>query len=222
MKSISARILASVAVAALSAGCSSVFNGPEHALSIAEEHPIAVDSQVVTLTVELDGTLNDLSAVDKARIRAFTDAYLRNGHGTLTVTAPSGAANDRDGQRIAADIRKHLYDLGVDWSRITGATYRSGESRRQLILSYAHYVATAPACGNWTRSRDFRNLRSPNFGCATQNNIAAMVSDPRDLVQPADGAPADATARIRAMNAYRAGEVTASQTDSAIQAEVSN
>lgn len=213
------------AATAAAAGCSSVFNGPEHGLSVAQEHPITVDSQVVTLTIDVDATTTEISAIDKSRLRAFADAYLRNGHGPLTVTAPSGTSADFDGHEAAADIRSFLFENGVPWSSMTGATYRVGDDGRgsQLIVSYTHYLATPSACGDWsgTRERDFRNLRSPNFGCATMNNYAAMVADPHDLITPADTTPVDATARVRVIDAYRKGEITSSQTDEDIDSEVS-
>lgn len=222
MKTFPTRYLLMVAASALAAGCSSFANGPEQAISVAEQHPISVDTQVVTLTIDLDPTVNDLKSLDKARIRAFAESYLSSGHGPLTVTAPSGAATDHDGQEAASDIRRYLNELGVEWSQITGATYRAGGAGvRQLVLSYTHYVATPSACGDWSKQSSFRNLRSPNFGCATQNNLAALVADPRDLIQPADTAAPDAEARVRMMRAYRAGESTASaQAD--IATDVSN
>ena len=208
--------------ALLVAACGSVFNGPQHALTVAEEHPISVDSQVVTLTIDVDPTTSDLSDVDRARLRAMADAYLRNGHGPLTVTAPSGTGDDFDGQELAADVRQTLSDAGVPWSAISGATYRTGAGD-QLIVSYTHYVATASECGVWSgiRARDYRNLRSPNYGCATQNNIAASLADPHDLIAPAAISPRDATASTRAFDQYRQGKVTASETDTEISAELS-
>ncbi len=220
-------IKSSLAVTALllSSACSSFFNGPEDALSVAQEHPISVDSQVVTLTIAADATTSDISATDMARLRAFAVDYLRNGHGPLTITAPSGTGEDLDGQEAAADIRKALNDAGVPWEAISGATYRTGgDNGDQLIVSYTHYVATPSSCGNWSglRSRDYSNLRMPNFGCATMNNYAAMIADPHDLIAPADEQPGDATARVRAIEAYRDGELTVSQTDQNIQSQVSN
>lgn len=223
MMTAKSKLLLMAAIAALSTGCAGAWNGANKSLSIAEEHPISVDSQVVTMTIGLDPTTSDLSSMDKARLRAFADAYLTNGHGPLTITAPSGAQSDHDGEERASDIRKFLNEVGVDWSAINGASYRVGEDKsRELILSYTRYVATPSACGNWTglRGRDYANLRTPNFGCATQNNLAALVADPRDLVEPADMTPADAQARIRAIRAYREGDVTSSDTDADINAEI--
>ncbi len=200
------------ALALCVAGCAAGFNGPEHAMTVAETHPISVDSQVVTLTIDADATTTDLSDRDQARLGAFANAYLVNGHGPLTITAPSGFA-DADGHEAAADIRQALNDAGVSWEALSGATYRTGgDQGDQLIISYTRYVATASECGIWSgvRSRDYRNMRSPNYGCAMQNNIAAMLSDPHDLIAPAAITPRDAMSTARAIEAYRAGESTSS------------
>ena len=209
----SKRIQTLAAVSALAlcaAGCVTGFNGPEHAMTVAEAHPIAVDSQVVTLTIDADPTTSDLSSRDHARLRAFATAYLVNGHGPLTITAPSGYA-DADGHEAAADIRKALHDAGVSWETLSGATYRTGgDAGDQLIVSYTRYVATASECGIWSgvREANNRNIRSPNYGCATQNNIAAMLADPHDLIAPAALAPRDAMSTTRAISRHRAGEST--------------
>ncbi len=216
--------MAVVSVLALGvAGCATGFNGPEQALTVAEAHPISVDSQVVTLTIDADATTTDLSDRDKARLRAFANAYLVNGHGPLTITAPSGYA-DADGHEAAADIRQALNDAGVSWQTLSGATYRTGgDAGDRLIVSYTRYVATASECGVWTgvRARDYRNVRTPNYGCATQNNIAAMLSDPHDLIAPAAVSPRDAMSTTRAIDAYRAGETTSSDTEN-IEAEIAD
>lgn len=211
------------ASATLAVSCASPFNGAEHAMTVAETHPIAVDSQVVTLSISADATTTDLSAVDKSRLRAFVDAYLINGHGPLTVTAPSGSGSDFDGQEMAADIRQALNDAGVPWGSITGATYRTGgDNGDNIIVSYTRYVATASKCGVWKglRAADYRNMRSPNMGCATMNNYAAMISDPHDLIEPAEVSPRDGQSTTRAIELYRAGEVTASATDRKIEEKI--
>lgn len=207
--------------AVLASGCAGAWNGEKNNLSVAEEHPITVDSQVVTMTIALSGT--ELSSLDKARLRSFAESYVNSGYGPLTVMSPSGSSNDRNGQDRAAAVREYLHEMGVDWSAINGAAYRAGDDRaNELVLSYTHYVATPSACGIWKgmTARDFANLRSPNFGCATQNNLAAMIADPHDLVAPQASTAPDAMSRIRAINAYREGAITASETDGEIQTDI--
>jgi pilus assembly protein CpaD len=209
------RLLLLSALAA-SAGCAGQFNGQEQALTVAEEHPISVDSQTVTMTMGAAGTEREISSLDGARLKAFADSYMRNGGGVLTVTAPSGE------QGAAAGVRDALYRYGVPREAIVAADYRGDGSGRDIILSYTHYVATPSACGVWEgmRERDYRNMRSPNFGCATQNNLAAMIGDPHDLVEPAAMSDPDSATRIRGVEKFRKGEVTSSQTDSEVESKI--
>ncbi|MBI1366931.1 MAG: hypothetical protein GC153_13370 [Alphaproteobacteria bacterium] len=216
------RLLLTFSLAAL-AGCAGAWNGEREALSIAQRHPIAVDSQVVTLTLPLDPDHPELSAMDKARLAAFADSYMTSGHGQLTITTPSGAGSGAVSEQRAAYIRKFLDDRGVSSDAVSNVSYRVGSNEgRDIILSYTHYVATPPDCGIWKgmQARDYANLVSPNFGCAAQHNLAAMIADPHDLIAPADSTPPDSNARVRMIGKYRAGQVTASDTDSKIQSDI--
>ena len=226
MKNISKTLLLSTFSAIALSGCSSIWNGAGDNLTVAERHPISVDSQVTTLTLDVDPSSNELSQLDKARIKAFALRYLQNGHGPLTVTAPTGGIDDRVGQETSADVRQHLNDIGVPWEAMTGASYRAGGqgNERQVLLSYSHYVASASPCGIWEGEFEhaFKNIAPANFGCADQNNLAAMIADPRDLVQPQDSTAPDAIQRVRGVTVFREGEVTSSDTDNAVDAAVAN
>ncbi|MEZ5894818.1 MAG: CpaD family pilus assembly protein [Parvularculaceae bacterium] len=203
--------------ASAAAACSSAFNGPQEALTVAEEHPISVDSQTITMTIDLADASTELSSIDRARLRAFADSYLRNGHGALSVTTPSGVGSDGAAKDAAGKIRQALFDQGVPWSAMQADAYAAGDrSRGDVILSYTHYVATPSACGVWEgiRQRDYANRRTPNFGCSSQNNLAAMVADPHDLIAPAEMTDPDSAFRIRGVQAFRAGTSPASETDS--------
>lgn len=218
------KLLSLASLAALSVGCAAVPNGAEQALSIEEEHPISVDSQAVTMTIDLADAAGELTAIDKARVRAFAGSFLNSGHGVLTITAPAGSGADRAGQSAQARVRAVLYESGVDEASMTGSAYEVGQAGdRQILLSYTRYVATPSACGVWEAEfeRQYRNLRSANFGCSTQNNLAAMIGDPRDLVEPADMTDPDAVSRIRAINKYRSGESTSTAEDADLETKVS-
>ncbi len=203
-----------LAAAAAATGCATKFNTAEHALTVAEEHPISVDSQTVTMTL---APAAGLTGIDRARLRAFADAYMRNGHGVLTLTAPGGAGGQGEAVRAA------LHEFGVPSDRVASSSYGAGQTA-DLILSYTHYVATPSACGVWEgqAERDFRNMRSPNFGCSMQNNLAAMIGDPRDLVEPAEMTAPDAATRIRGVQLYREGRSTSSDADGEIDQRIAN
>ena len=216
-KIITSTLVLSLAALA-STACGSLTGNASTAHLVEQRHPITVDQQTVTLTIAVDPTLSELSSRDKARLRAFVDAYASRGPGPVTVTAPSGSGNaDIVGQEVAADVRRELYGLGLDWSVIEGATYRvpAASEGLDVVVSYSNYVATPSACGDFGGdvSNRFLSRSTNNFGCATQNNLAAMLADPRDLVAQQDAAPTDASRRDDVLQKYREGQSTSSTAD---------
>ncbi|MEO1014733.1 MAG: CpaD family pilus assembly protein [Pseudomonadota bacterium] len=216
------KITASLAflACAMAAGCGTFKNTAQDAISVAEEHPISVDSQVVTLTLTPTNGDAALSRLDAARVRAFAETYMRKGHGPISITEPDGAAF---AAAFASNVEGALYDAGVSRDAIGHSSHQgSGSAGDAVILSYTHYVATPSACGVWQniRRRDYKNQRSPNFGCASQNNLAAMIVDPRDLIAPQVESEPDSAIRIRGVRAFRQGEDTASERNGDIQVRV--
>ena len=180
---------------ALLPACQVVANGPNDAMSVAERHPVTVDQQTQTLLVPVDGTAQGLPRAQLAAIDAFVSAYRTRGYGPITVTAPGG----RDAGQAAADVRAALFASGVPYEEMRGASVRGGGGDA-VVVSFSAYAASAPACGNHAGILTARlaNRAHPNFGCASQANLAAMIADPRDLHQgsaasdDADGSTATA------------------------------
>jgi pilus assembly protein CpaD len=52
-----------------------------------------------------------------------------------------------------------------------------------------------------------------NLGCAYQHNLAAMVANPEDFVQPRASTPSYAPRRQTVMEKYRKGEVPSGKYD---------
>ncbi len=189
------------------------FNGREDALfDVRHQHPISVDPQVVTLQMDVPQDKIALSVADKAAIDAFVSTYKARGHGALTIAAPSGSPNEAAAVSIVAETRAVLADAGLPQAAVGYAAYRASSANKNapVILSYRRYVASASPCGNWTNDYAFapNNKRSPNFGCATQSNLAAMVADPADLMGPREWDPAYTPRRDQVIESFRLGEVT--------------
>lgn len=77
----------------------------------------------------------------------------------------------------------------------------------ELRLVVEHAVAGVPDCPNWTKppGNDFANTLHSDFGCATAIDLAAMVADPRDLVEGRPLAPVVGDPAIWPINRYRTG-----------------
>lgn len=83
--------------------------------------------------------------------------------------------------------------------------------------------AHAKDCGSWPEdlSRTSQNDQYENFGCAQQNNIAAMVANPRDLTKPRAQSPSDPMRRSKIFDNYREGEATAAQQEEQQKVKIS-
>ncbi|MGV6821156.1 MAG: CpaD family pilus assembly protein [Parvularcula sp.] len=206
------RTFLSITVSAiLLSACSTVFNSEQAATTVAERHPISIDQQTVSTRIKVDPSLSGLSRDDHAKLDAFLTAYRTRGHGPITVTAPSsGDGIDLEGQQTAANVRAALHTYGLQYEDMRGATYRTRASEREVIVSFTRYVASAPVCGDFGGDRISRltNRPAPNFGCADQTNLAAMVADPRDLTGAQEPEPTAGNAPAAAIRSANTGLVT--------------
>ena len=78
-----------------------------------------------------------------------------------------------------------------------------------VVVLADRYVVTPPTCPEWSDSgaTGHTNVPNGNFGCATLNNFALMVDNPRDLMTGRTLGPADAEPSIEAVERYRTGFV---------------
>jgi pilus assembly protein CpaD len=80
-----------------------------------------------------------------------------------------------------------------------------------LVSPQGAYVANQ--CGQWPHdlggsdiAMNYLNKPYWNYGCATQQNLAAMVAQPSDLLQPRGQTEIDATRRQTVIARYRRGD----------------
>jgi pilus assembly protein CpaD len=187
-------------------GTSGFTNGPEAAFDPQVRFPVSVEPRMMTLRLPYEGP-QSLDHNTDAQLKRFAAEYVDHGSGVLAVTAPRRFAN------APAEIAGRLVDLGVPEDRIMVGSQDEPGSPGGVKLTYIRYMAQTPDCGDWSTNlaRTYSNVRSPNFGCATQKNIAAMVADPRDLVSPQSTGSADAQRRLMVLDKYRRGESTVAQ-----------
>ncbi len=68
---------------------------------------------------------------------------------------------------------------------VTSGFINPGQARVVITRS----SASVPGCPDWSANSDmnYTNGTSPNFGCANNSNLAAMVADPQDLLEGKKG-----------------------------------
>jgi pilus assembly protein CpaD len=89
-----------------------------------------------------------------------------------------------------------------DTAPVTSGLIQPGQARVVITRT----SATVPGCPDWSARSDanYNNATSPNFGCATNSNIAAMVADPQDLLEGKKGSSETTIATSnKAISTYR-------------------
>lgn len=194
-------------------GCGSLFKQPEEVYSVQERHPIMIDSETASLALPVPAGMTRLSPQMSAEVKAFLAVYKARGHGPLTVATPQGSPNAASAQRVAREVVRLAEDNGLFADSVQTQPYNvsTEEQSAPVLLSFTRFVASASPCGDWSRNagESLRNQPLPDYGCATQNNLAAMLEDPHDLLAPRGMTEADAERRAVVFDKYRKGEPTA-------------
>jgi pilus assembly protein CpaD len=160
-----------------------------------------------------------------AQIRGLGRAYLDAGRGPIIIAQPIGGGNDEAAVEVGARVRDELAALGIDYAAIRGVAYDAqGRSDAPLVVMVDRFVAEAADCHREWRdfSRTSNGENTFNFGCAFQANLAAIVTDPADLIGPRDQSYPDAGRRSVVLGRYREGETTITQRDADEGTQVSD
>jgi len=176
-------------------------------VSSSDRFPIEVAKGPVKFDVPTGKTA--LNAQQKDTIVRFAQQAKSNYASTIHVRRPSGGGR---GAAVAAAVRRTLIKQGVPDSMIVQSTY-SGSAESPVVVSYIRTWAVTQECGNWDEDLaiTYSNAGYANFGCAVQNNVAAMVANPNDLVMPRTETPSDPMRRSTVFNKYREGVPTNTQ-----------
>lgn len=165
-------------------------------------HPITVEPSYQSLKLSYAGTL---SPDDSANLENFVGDYLAQGNGAISISAPPGP----DSSRIITALGEQLVGMGVPRAHILVGV--SDQSDGRVEIGYVTYTAHTDPCGDWSvnAADTTENLPMPNFGCSVQQNIAAQIADPRDLIESRKLGRADATQRMMMLNKYEQAQSTA-------------
>ncbi len=197
-------------------------NNPVHA----ERHPISVRTGAVELKIEVLRHMAALGSSQRMKVSSFARKYKSIGAGPLSILVPRGAINEMAASNVVDDVSQMMIALGIPAAAINITDYQADPGMRNppLVLKYQRYYASPSACGNWPGNiaADFENKPYPNFACANQNNLAAMVANPRDLIAPRTMTPVDIRRRMVVYDKYIKGEVTSAKRSSDEKSTVSN
>jgi len=226
--------------AALVAGCAlfvcacntdqQVAGVPDVAPDYRMRHPITIKESARTIELFIGSNRNTLDPDQRAQLLAFAQGWREEATGGVVVDLPTGSTNARAAAEAMPEIRSILAASGVPSRGIVVRKYSaSGTALGVVRVNYPKVTAQAGPCGMWPEdigpsfNRDyFENQEYWNFGCANQRNLAAMVEDPADLVEPRAETPAYTPRRTVVLDKYRQGQDTATQRQSATSGKITD
>lgn len=181
-----------------------------------QRHPIMVSQEPAVLSLRVPRGSQGLTPSQRAEVVDFTSRYRAgdSGNSRLVVSVPSGSANEVAAIAAAEDVRELLYDGGFSESAVSVEAYHENGVQPPVRIAYMRYVAKGPDCGNdWSENlaRNSRNIGHPNFGCANQHNLAAMVVNPADLLGPRTMGERYSDRRDTVMESWTKGKTTGSE-----------
>jgi len=194
-----------------------------------QRHPITLQEGKRTVELFVSKRLAGLTPAQRSTVGAFAHNWHRDAAGGVDIRVPSGG-NDRASE-TAAEIRAILVEAGVPQNSIAIRRLRSADPSQltPVVLSYPRITAAAGPCGRWPNDLGpgagiEYDTNEPywNLGCSMQRNLASMVEEPADLVQPRGETPAYMARRSVVIDKYRKGEDTTTQYRDADKAKIAD
>jgi pilus assembly protein CpaD len=197
-----------------------------------QRHPIAIHEADRSVVIFVGHARGGLSASQRADVVGLAQTWLREGTGAINADLPVDTPNARAAADSFRAIQALLAAAGVPPRGIIVRRYHPDDPRQMatIRLSYPKISAVAGPCGLWPddlgpsikNKSYYENKSYYNFGCAYQRNMAAMIDNPSDLVQPRSETPAYTTRRTTAFEKYRKGTTSATTYPEAEKAKLSD
>jgi pilus assembly protein CpaD len=196
-----------------------------------QRHPIVLKEGPRTVELFIGEKRGSLTGTQRAEVANFAREWRREATGGILIDVPTNSSNAAAAASAVQEVRSILAGLGVPPQAVELRPNSPSVPNKMvtLRLHYPRVMADAGPCGLWpedlgpTYNREhMENREYWNFGCASQRNLAAMVDNPADLVQPRGEIPPYAARRSTALDKYRQGQATATVYPDADKGKISD
>jgi pilus assembly protein CpaD len=195
-------------------------------------HPIAIQEADQSVVIFVGRARGGLSAPQRADVIGLARTWLREATGPIVADLPVDTPNAAAAADSLREIRALLSAAGVPSRGLIVHRYHPDDPRQMaaIRLNYPKISAVAGPCGLWPedlgpsiKNKSYIDNKSYyNFGCANQRNMAAMIDNPSDLVQPQSETPPYTMRRSEAFEKYRKGVPTTTIYPEADKAKLSD
>lgn len=180
---------------------------------VSVRNPIQVAETVERLELYARPEGMTLSARDEDAVAGFLQAYGRFGDGPLYINAPNRPHSGAGIAQTHQLISKLMGQVGLPTAQVqSGQYYAQMQGPAPIVVSYRRLKTIPQDCrklGNMSMS--YTNQPYDNFGCSANANLAAMIEDPRQLLEPYAQTPPVMKRRSTVYDKYIKGENPASE-----------
>jgi pilus assembly protein CpaD len=197
-----------------------------------QRHPIAIQEADRSVVIFVGHGRGGLSASERSDVVGLAQSWLHEGTGTIVADVPVRTSNAAAAADAFREVNALLIAAGVPPRGISVHRYHPDDPRQMatIRLNYPKMSAVAGPCGLWpedlgpaiSNKSYIENKSYYNFGCAYQRNMAAMIDNPSDLVQPRSETPAYTVRRTEGFEKYRRGTASATIYPDADKAKLSD
>ena len=201
-----------IAFAASLAGCANFHRDSVTVGSIPDDyrtnHPIVIAEKNQKIDLPVGAGDRGMTVSQRDTLLGFLDGYDRSAAPALTIAAPVGSANQAAAQAASRDFARLAIAAGVKRDRIVMTAYQSAvpEASAPVRVAFVAVKAQTDKCGRWPEDllQTSENKHYADFGCSYQNNLAAQMANPNDLLGPRKQSDIDAENRGAVIDVYRA------------------
>ncbi len=216
IRSRSFQLCTAAILAVLLAGCNrtTAVVAEAYPFDYRERHPISLYEGPKTVEIFVGSRRGGLTPSQRADVLSFAHGWRHQAASGILIEVPQSRPVAVSANTTMREARSILMATGIPAGSIGVRGYRPPPGALPTIrLGYSELMAKAGPCGLWPKdlgisidSTDNRNEPYWDYGCATQRNLAAMVANPADLVQPRGETPPYEARRSVMMDKYRTGE----------------
>ncbi|MDG4883527.1 MULTISPECIES: CpaD family pilus assembly protein [unclassified Mesorhizobium] len=201
-----------IALAASLAGCANFHRDSITVGSIPDDyrtnHPIVIAEKNQKIDLPVGAGDRGMTGSQRDALLGFLDGYDRSAAPALTIAVPVGSANQLAAQAASRDFARLAMAAGVKRNRIVMTSYQSAvpEASAPVRVAFVAVQAQTDKCGRWPNdlTETSENKHYADFGCSYQNNLAAQMANPNDLLGPRKQSDIDAENRSNVIDVYRA------------------
>jgi len=170
-------------------------------------HPIVIAEKQQVLDLPVAASERGMTRIQRVALQGFLADYDRSAAPVVTILVPSGTPNAVAANEASREFVRFARARGVPDGRVVVSSYQpaSPDVSAPIRVAYSAMKAQTGPCGRWPADvlDTSENKHYANFGCSYQNNLAAQIANPADLLGPRQQTTIDAENRSRVIDVYR-------------------